>query len=110
MLVQDWMVGKPAKKRHKDWNKVRTDILYAHSWCAVCGNRSYLNVHHILPFHLFPELELETRNLIVLCEKSERNVNCHYVFGHLGLSWKHYNEVIKEDAKYLFNMFRNAKK
>jgi len=105
MMLKDIAVGKPAVRRNPKWEHLRDEEVRLHPYCSICGNTTKLNVHHKLPFHLFPMLELERSNLIVLCEKSPHNVNCHYVFGHLGLSWSHYNPTIDEDAKYLWKMF-----
>ncbi len=105
MLLQDAWVGKPLVPRSPKWPQVRAEWLLNHPRCSVCGGTTSLNVHHIAPFHLFPKLELELTNLITLCEKSIRNINCHYVVGHLGLSWKDYNPNVIQDAKYLYKMF-----
>ena len=84
--------------RSSRWPAKRADILLAHPFCAVCGNKSNLNVHHIKPYHLFPELELADSNLIVLCEGPV--VNCHFLFGHLR-NWKAYNpEVVRLTAAW----------
>lgn len=53
--------------------------------------------HHIKPFHLFPELELDTENLIPLCESKKYGINCHLFVGHLG-NFKRYNEEVVTDA------------
>lgn len=84
-----------GKKRHKLWAKVRKEYLKKNKMCAVCGGKKKLNVHHIQPFHLFPDLELDVQNLITLCEASGRE--CHLQFGHLG-SYKSWNKDIRADA------------
>jgi hypothetical protein len=56
-----------------------------------------LEVHHIKPFHLHPELELEPKNLITLCENKSDGVNCHLLFGHLG-SFRSFNVRVISDA------------
>lgn len=105
MLMQDVLVGKPFVQRSSKWPEVRKEWLAVHSQCSVCGGTTNLNVHHKAPFHLFPKLELEPTNFITLCEKSERNINCHFVVGHLGLSWKDFNPNVVQDSQYLFKMF-----
>lgn len=47
----------------------------------------HLNVHHKVPFHIAPELELEESNLITLCMSEDRH--CHLLIGH-GDSFKAY--------------------
>lgn len=82
--------------RSPHWAKVRVDHLDKEPCCAVCGSRVLLNVHHIKPFHLFPELELEDSNLITLCEG--KVVNCHLLFGHR-MNWRKWNPDVVKDAK-----------
>ena len=63
-----------------------------------------MNVHHKKPFHLFPELELESTNLITLCMDGDKD--CHIKLGHGG-SFKAYNPNVEEDVKVVaqnFNM------
>jgi len=56
-----------------------------------------VEVHHILPFHIHPEKELDPSNLITLCEKKDNGVNCHLLFGHLG-SFKSLNAFVVKDS------------
>lgn len=78
--------------RSSQWRTLRNKILKANDHCAVCGRKKNLEVHHILPFSLRPELELEPDNLIVLCADP-----CHFVFGHL-YNWQTYNPDVVKDA------------
>jgi arsenate reductase-like glutaredoxin family protein len=87
--------GFKLKVRSPHWSTVRSLWLHSNPACAVCQKTNNLNVHHIKPFHLYPELELETTNLITLCEN--KGMNCHFLFGHLG-DWEAYNPSIVEDA------------
>ena len=81
--------------RSTRWSKCRRDILAAYPFCAVCGNAQNIVPHHIKPYHLHPELELDEKNLIVLCEGPV--VNCHYLFGHLR-NWKSWNPEVVAQA------------
>ena len=81
-----------APRRSSGWAKVERQKLASSPTCAVCDTDEDLNVHHIRPFYLFPELELELSNLITLCRDH------HFLFGHLG-SWKSYNIDVVSDAK-----------
>lgn len=82
-------------KRAVGWPKVRAEHLKKNPVCAACGSEKGLEVHHIKPFHQFPELELDPENLITLCNKS-----CHLYFGHLKY-FKSWNpDVISDSAKY----------
>ena len=75
--------------RDPKWSSVRKEFLITHCECAACSKISKLQVHHILPVHMYSELELDFNNLITLCAK------CHFVVGHGG-NWKKWNENVVE--------------
>ncbi|HTK07862.1 MAG TPA: HNH endonuclease [Ktedonobacteraceae bacterium] len=86
--------GKP---RSPEWPRVAHEHLSHEPACVVCGHRGRgLQVHHIKPFHLYPELELDPKNLITLCEIRGRTH--HLLVGHLG-DWESYNKRVRVDAK-----------
>lgn len=98
-----------SKKRSDHWPAVRKQHLIAHPTCEACGGAENLEVHHILPFHLHPDLELDPNNLITLCESKKSGVNCHLWFGHLG-NFKSFNvDVLKNAAEWLLK-FKNRPK
>lgn len=97
--VKNLVLGDPracGASRSPKWRSFRDQYLRYNASCAVCGFNKYLNVHHIKPFHLFPELELIRDNLITLGEKCPTG-NHHLLFGHFGL-WKSYNIEVVSDA------------
>ena len=106
--ITDTVQGKnPSKnKRSPKWDKVRKAHLAQFPNCAVCDGSDSLEVHHIKPFHLHPELELEDSNLITLCESKKNGVTCHLFIGHLG-SYKSFNENAREDAKVWADKLNN---
>jgi hypothetical protein len=77
---------------------VRKHHLEKNPTCAACGGTTLLNVHHIQPFHIHPELELDPTNLITLCEDPMKL--CHCAVGH-AFDWKSYVPTVVEDAAYL---------
>lgn len=83
-------------RRSSDWPKVRKEHLLKQPECQACGGADELQVHHICPFHLHPELELAPGNLITLCEK--RGHDCHFVFGHFH-NWRLFNPVVRQDVE-----------
>jgi 5-methylcytosine-specific restriction protein A len=87
-----------GKRRSSEWPKARREHLRKQPFCSVCGGSVRLEVHHIRPFHLQPELELEPSNLITLCESGRRGVHCHLLFGHRG-SFRLINPQVREDAR-----------
>lgn len=88
-------------KRSKEWSKVRKQHLIDNPCCAACGETKKVEVHHIKPFHLNPELELDPSNLITLCETATKGIICHLNIGHNG-SYKNINENVLEDAQRMF--------
>jgi 5-methylcytosine-specific restriction endonuclease McrA len=69
--------------------------------CVACGHRGkHLQVHHIKPFHLHPQLELDPNNLITLCQAPGREH--HLLLGHLD-AWESYNENVRHDARHYYD-------
>ena len=95
-FIKDRLLGKVLKgqRRSSKWPKVRKEYLDEHYFCECCGGMKKLEVHHKLPFHLFPELELDKNNLMTLCSKK----SCHLAMGHL-YSYRSYNPNIDADIK-----------
>lgn len=100
--IGNWLAGhqplpdKPAVRRSGKWPEVRKTHLKASPTCVACGAAKRLEVHHILPFHAFPLLELDRDNLLTLCEGD--GCNCHFTFGHL-LDWRSWNSTVIEDCR-----------
>jgi hypothetical protein len=83
-----------SSKRSSQWPTLEKHFLVAHPTCAACGSKKRLNVHHCIPFHLNPALELDVNNLITLCmDKKE----CHLHLGHGG-SFKQYCPDVRKYA------------
>jgi hypothetical protein len=83
--------------RSGHWASVRAEHLKQYPECAVCGGIEKLEVHHKQPFHLNPALELDSANLITLCEANKGGVNCHLFVGHLG-NFRSFNPAVADDA------------
>jgi hypothetical protein len=67
---------------------------------VACGYKgAKVQVHHIKPFHLHPQLELDPNNLITLCEAKGRDH--HLLLGHLD-EWESYNVNIRSDVKHYY--------
>lgn len=84
-----------SRLRSSHWDEVRDEHIAKHSACAACGSVEQLQVHHVIPFHLRPDLELMPENLITLCMDE---YNCHLTLGHGG-SFSCYNPNVREDAR-----------
>lgn len=97
-LLDWWRIGSVlGARRSSQWPKVRLEHLKHNPTCAVCNSDS-VEVHHIKPFHNNPELELESSNLITLCDGILTKKH-HLDFGHLG-NFKSWNETVEEDAMH----------
>lgn len=93
------------------WPTVRKHFMEQHPVCEACGSDQDLNVHHIKPFHEYPELELEQLNLITQCREH------HFLIGHdpdgpLGPrppNWKESNPNVRADAKRIARSKRDVR-
>jgi hypothetical protein len=92
--------------RSPAWDDVRDKHLKDHPECVACRTNKKLQVHHIRPFHLHPELELDPKNLITLCMEGDND--CHLKIGHGG-SFKYYNPDVEEDSVIFFNLSDQGK-
>ena len=95
---RDSLVGAPA--RSPRWPAVRAAHLRAFPACEACGGSDRVEVHHLMPFHSHPELELEPRNLLTLCVSGPGGMSCHLVIGHGG-DWRARNPRAPLDAAWL---------
>lgn len=100
--------GKPLKRRSSLWPSVRKKHLLNEPLCQWCHGIEHLEVHHIKPYHEFPELELDSGNFITLCDipiwKRWLKKLCfmvtasdHLAKGHLG-NYKKFNPDIREEC------------
>jgi 5-methylcytosine-specific restriction endonuclease McrA len=88
--ITQWYRDRLQGRSH-EWGRVRKEHLAIFSDCEACSSREKLEVHHIEPFHLFPDKELDKNNLITLCK------SCHLVIGHLR-DYQIYNRQIRLDC------------
>lgn len=72
---------KKESERSPEWKALRDSVVAERKECAACGGTVELQAHHILPFHLRPDLELVRSNLLVLCMGPDE---CHELIGHGG--------------------------
>ena len=50
----------------------------------MCKSKKKVEVHHKVPFHIAPDLELDENNMVSLCENKKYGCNCHLMLGHRG--------------------------
>ena len=87
--------------RSPKWSSVRKEHLKNNPSCIACGRTSKLEIHHKIPVHISPDLELDPSNLVTLCADP-----CHLVFGHL-LNFKSYNKMVIENCSVYLNEVKN---
>ena len=106
-FILDKLTGKVPllSKRSGKWPTVRKAYLEVHGECAACGSKHLLEVHHMMPFHLKPELELDPNNFITLCESGDHGINCHLAIGHLG-NFKNFNPDVIRDAENMRKLIK----
>lgn len=90
--------GYGGMLRSARWDSVRNKFM-AGKCCAACEATTLLECHHIIPFHVEPERELDESNLIPLCRQ------CHFFLGHLQ-DWAHWNPAIVADAATYLARYR----
>lgn len=102
-MIADRVMNKKLRalgvERSGKWPRVRREFLKLHPVCACCGRKTGLEVHHVVPFHLCillgrPDLELDARNLMTLCETDQH----HLLVGHLG-SFDSYAPYVARDVR-----------
>ena len=98
-----------AQPRDPKWDEARDKYLKTHHKCVVCGRNTDLQIHHMFPVSYIrelgrPELELDERNFMTLCESDDdsHTENHHLLIGHLD-SWKSMNEHVVANAKKFIN-------
>lgn len=84
-------LGARLAGRSPKWPAVERAFRKTHPACEACGGTADLDVHHVEPFHVRPDLELEPGNLMTLCRPH------HLTFGHLML-WAAWNPDVRQDA------------
>lgn len=101
-ILSDRITGKAPKgaRRSSQWRKVRKEFIKEFPKCEICGSKKKCEIHHKVPFHIAPDLELEKSNLITLCRGH------HLLFGHLN-SWSDFNFDIELDAKIWYYKLNN---
>lgn len=83
------------RKRSPRWKQAKAMHLVMEPTCAACRGETRVQVHHIRPFHLQPEMELDLANLISLCMGPNE---CHLRVGHGG-DYKAFNHTVREDSQ-----------
>lgn len=104
--------------RSPHWPQVEHTFRDLNSRCTCCGfqhpKSKGIQVHHKYPFHDCilagrPDLEVDFRNLISLCENEKGVVtnDCHLLVGHLR-DFKSYNPTVATDATTTYHGWLKA--
>jgi hypothetical protein len=96
--------------RSSKWPAARNRYISVHPTCEACGSSVDLNVHHVKPFHVNPELELDPRNMITLCRTH------HLEIGHAcgnppgRRNWSCANPDVRKEAAAMLARIRAGKR
>ena len=105
--------------RSPEWERIKNAHLKKEPQCVCCGSHwrpgTPVQVHHIFPFHYCvalgrPDLELDERNLVTLCETEAggQGQNHHLLVGHLD-DFEAANPLSRTDAtRTYFEMLAGA--
>ncbi len=74
-----------ASPRHPKWPAAARRFLKRNPLCMFCGGTKEVVVHHAIPFHIRPDLEMDESLWRPCCELA--GVNCHLQIAHLG-DWR----------------------
>jgi hypothetical protein len=101
--LKSWIRPQPVGQvvRSSRWASVRKEYLQRWNWCAACGRKNFLEVHHIIPVSQDKAQELVVDNLITLCRPT-----CHLLIGHLN-DWSSWNPEVKSDSDHLLRRIRS---
>lgn len=82
-------------KRAWSCRKAMKEFVKEHPICDTCGRgrtaTQPIVAHHVLPFHLYPELADDPTNFT-----AHHHPKCHFHDGHAGQDWKHWVENVRE--------------
>ena len=81
-----------GQARSPGWRKLQQEFIKENPFCF-CGKKTKV-IHHFIPFHLKPELELVKSNLRALCKKH------HLEYAHLGSFHSFNDELDNWTVKY----------
>lgn len=68
-MTKSQLKKKLKSQRNKSWAELSLKLRTQTPYCQKCGSVSHLQVHHLLPRKLYPQLLLDESLLIVLCPK-----------------------------------------
>ncbi len=92
--IEPFPFGHPLSltgRRAGEWAKLRARFVKENPVCVVSGLRTNVEVHHVVPFHEDPGLELVWENLRTVSRPY------HFLVGHL-CSWADANPDFDADA------------
>jgi len=105
-------------ERSPHWDNTKKKFLQKNPYCIACGPtesaKRVMQVHHREPFHFCvlagrPDLELDARNLVTLCEsqEGEHAEDHHLILGHLR-DFHSYNPQVFEHAAVRYHAHSRA--
>lgn len=95
----DYLMATTAGRSPR-WPALRRRWLASNPACLACGAKDGVEVHHIFPVHVAPNLELDELNLATFCRPH------HLYLAHLG-DWDSWNPTCLSDARRWLAKVRN---
>lgn len=100
--------SKLTPKEYYRMSKAKKLYVKQNPECAVCGCKDHLEVHHVEPVHIKPQLAADPYNFITLCDKG--NSGCHFVFGHFRnfrTKWNPFIRIFAEEVRNILEMCKD---
>lgn len=106
-IIQNWLEVWQSREsertfgaqRSSEWSSFRAK--HIKDFCELCLKKGIpLELHHILKFSDYPNLELDHTNVVTGCR------SCHLKFYHLG-SFMSWNENIKQHIELFSALIKN---
>jgi len=90
--------------RHPQWRK-ESGLWLRGKVCAASGSTRNVRAHHLIPFHVRPDLEMDCDNWLALSDDGWGGINYHILIGHGG-DFTDYNPHAVGDAARCLIMIR----
>jgi len=91
-IVRNPTLATKHARRLTAYHRAIRNFRKTHKACAWCGRTNRVDVHHIKPVSVAPELAEDENNMIMLCRKPQ----CHLVVGHQGSFRNRYVPNVRE--------------
>lgn len=93
--------------RSPQWPRFRKEQIEIRGGkCELCGGKDKLELHHVERFTDNPSRELDSKNVLILCESGNNGIICHRSFGHLGSYLSINKDAVKDVAEWRIKILK----